>query len=80
MTAQPAPSNHPVFLLAEHLDMILAAFEDLRACTPKLVEADPQRVGSAARLALHDFADDLRRFEMAAVVRVGRARILTRQW
>ena len=79
MTAEPAPSNHPVFLLAEHLDMILAAVEDLRACAPRLIPAEPQRVGSAARLSLHDFVDDLKRFEMAAIVRVGRARILTRE-
>jgi len=79
MTATPAPSNHPVFLLAEHLDMILAAIEDLSACKPIILPPEPQRVGSAPRVSLKQFAFELQSFELAAIAHVGRARELTRQ-
>lgn len=79
MTAQPAPSNHPVFLLAEHLDMILAAIEDMQACRPSLNPASPHLLGGEPRISLVDFVGELKRFEMAAIVRLGRARILTRE-
>jgi hypothetical protein len=78
MTALPAPSNHPVFLLAEHLDMILAAVEDLNASKPPIIAADPQRPGAQSRISLADFVRELQRHELAAVVYVGRARELTR--
>jgi len=78
MTAQPAPSNHPVFLLAEHLDMILASIEDLQACRPSLLPSQPQRVSARPQVSLTRYVDALKRHEMAAIVRVSRARELTR--
>ena len=78
MTAQSAPSNHPVFLLAEHLDMFLAAIEDLQACRVPLIGGDPQRPGASPRASLRRFAEDVRCFEAAAIARIGRARELTR--
>lgn len=79
MTAEPAPSNHPVFLLAEHLDMILAAIEDLQAADPPILPAKPQCVGDAPRVSLRGLVDTLRQYEMVAVMRVGQARGLTRE-
>ena len=79
MTATPAPSNHPVFLLAEHLDMILAAVEDLSACRPIVLPPEPQRVGSLPRVSLKQFAFELQSYELAAIGHVGRARELARQ-
>ena len=79
MTAQPAPSNHPVFLLAEHLDMILAAIEDLQSCRPPILPANPRRVGAKPRVSLMQYVGDLQVRETAAIVRVGRARALTRE-
>ncbi len=79
MTAQPAPSNHPVFLLAEHLDMILAAIEDLQACQPTLSPSNPQRVGASAQVSVIHYVHDLRQHEMAAIVHVARAREMTRE-
>lgn len=79
MTAQPAPSNHPVFLLAEHLDMTLAAVEDLQACQPTFIASNAQRVGAPAQLSTSRYVNDLRQHEMAAIVHVARARELTRE-
>ncbi|MGI9479154.1 MAG: hypothetical protein ACR2PI_20795 [Hyphomicrobiaceae bacterium] len=79
MTAQPAPSNHPVFLLAEHLDMILAAIEDLQACRPSLIPGNPQRVGAPPQVSLARYVEELKGHEMAAIMRVLRARDLTRE-
>lgn len=79
MTAAPAPSSHPVFLLAEHLDMFLAAIEDLEALRPAPLPVNPQRPSGPPRLSLMPFAADLQRYETAAIVHVGRARELTRQ-
>lgn len=78
MTGQPAPSNHPVFLLAEHLDMTLAAIEDLQNCRPHPVPINAQSARGQAQLSLVDFVAALRRYEMSAIVRVSRARELTR--
>jgi len=78
MTASPAPSNHPVFLLAEHLDMILAAIEELEACRPTSAPQDPLMPSGPTRLSMSSFVDDLQRFEAAAIMRVARARDLTR--
>jgi hypothetical protein len=77
MTAHPAPSDNPVFLLAEHLDTILAATEDLRACKPPQALTNPQRV-APIRFSLQDFVSTLQRYEMTAIVRIERARELTR--
>lgn len=79
MTAQPAPSNHPVFLLAEHLDMTLAAIEDLQTCRPTLAASNPQRVGASSQVSVTGYVKDLRQHEMAAIVHVARARELTRE-
>jgi len=78
MTARPAPSNHPVFLLAEHLDMILAAIEDLQACRPTAFPGNPQRIDAQPQMSLARYVDELKGHEMAAIVRVSRARDLTR--
>ena len=79
MTAQPAPSNHPVFLLAEHLDMILAAIEDLESCKVPETPGDPQRPGDESRASIADYVRQLHVYEMAAIGHVGRARNLTRE-
>lgn len=78
MIAQPAPSNHPVFLLAEHLDMILASIEDLEACRPAVIDSHPQRVPSRPQVSIARYVDQLKGHEMAAIMRVARARELTR--
>lgn len=79
MTATPAPSNHPVFLLAEHLDTILAAIEDLEACRPQLAAVrDPLSASGAQHVSLSDFVAGLKRFEATAIMRIARARELTR--
>ena len=79
MTAVPAPSNHPVFLLAEHLDLTLAAIEDLQGYQPVAAECHPQRVATAQDLSVMRFVQEVRRHEMAALVHIGRARDLTRK-
>lgn len=78
MIAQPAPSNHPVFLLAEHLDMILASIEDLEACRPTYVECHPQRVNVRPQISIARYVDQLKSHEMSAIIRVSRAREITR--
>ena len=78
MTGQQAPSDHPVFLLAEHLDMTLAAIEDLQACQPEIASVNAQSASARPQLALIEFVNELKRHEMSAIVRVARARELTR--
>lgn len=78
MTAEPAPSNHPVFLLAEHLDRTLAAIEDLQACEPQAFTRHPQRLARPEPPSTARYVDDLRQHEMAAIVHIARARDLTR--
>ena len=78
MTATPAPSNHPVFLLAEHLDMILAATEELQNCRPEAIAPDPLIPSGSSRVSLTAFVATLQRYEAAAIMRVARARDLTR--
>src|SRR6056297_2606000 len=79
MIAQPAPSNHPVFLLAEHLDSVLAAIEDLEATRPGEQPADPLTPLSRPRLSVRRFVTELAHHEGSAIVRLGRARRLTRE-
>lgn len=79
MTAQPAPSNHPVFLLSEHLDAVLAGCEDIIACEPPLAEVNAQHIGATPRLSLHRFARMLQRHETITLLHVARARELTRE-
>lgn len=79
MSAEPAPSNHPVFLLAEHLDLTLAAIEDLQACQPEEASNHPQRVVISQDVSAKDFVQLVRQHEMAAIVHVARARELTRK-
>ena len=79
MTAEPAPSNHPVFLLAEHLDLTLAAIEDLQACQPAVTSDHPQRVNVFQDVSITAFVQVVRKHEMAAIVHVARARDLTRK-
>lgn len=78
MTAEPAPSNHPVFLLAEHLDRTLAAIEDLQACKPQAFARHPQQVARPASPSPARYVDDLKQHEMTAIVHIARARELTR--
>jgi len=78
MTATPAPSNHPVFLLAEHLDMILAGIEELQNCHPETSPQNPLVPGGTPRVSLAVLVDALQRYEAAAMMRVARARDLTR--
>lgn len=78
MTALPAPSNHPIFLLAEHLDMLLAAIEDLESCKPVAAPSSPQLSGATARVSLADYAAALHHCELIAISHATRARALTR--
>jgi len=76
MTASPAPSMTPVYLLAEHLDATLAAIEDLRAATPPETPANPQ-TPSVPRPSLAGWVRRLEAHEASALIHVERARALT---
>ncbi len=78
MTVQPVPLDSPVALLAEHLDMILAAAEDLAACRVTAASPGGRRLDSE-EISLRSFVRDLKRYEFAAILRVQRARELTRK-
>lgn len=76
MTASTAPTETPVYLLAEHLDATLAAIEDLRATTPPVTMPSPQRPGMPYA-SLAGWVRQLERHEASALLRAERARALT---
>jgi hypothetical protein len=76
MTASPAPTDTPVYLLAEHLDATLAAIEDLSAVTPPPAQAHPQ-LAETPRPSLAGWVRHLERHEASALVHIVRARALT---
>ena len=66
-----------IYHLADHLDAILAAGEDLRALRPIPRAKNPQRVVNAP-ISMAQFAKDIRLYEMSLVQRTKRARVHTR--
>ncbi len=72
------PLRQTIYLLGEHLDMILAAGEDLKRVVPEWRPVSTRRAADP-RICLKQFAARVHTYECAAIARIERAREHTRR-
>ena len=77
-TSRDVSLKQTAYLLGEHLDMILAAAEDLKAVRATPRPTDPRRLTLDPRLCLQQYVEDLYVCELSAISRAQRAREHTR--